>query len=196
MWPKVNVRTAGPAAAILVLSGSATATSIVAQVLPIETAPHLRRNSAPLPVGISAPLRPESADISSNCRPQAEKSRCFAARASLRRSRKVLQKSVVVANFGLPQRIALGGSACLHDLRAVLSVYPITQGPLFGWGTAGCLFEEAAVRCCTKFCIVGGRPVNKGLGLLQMSGAKWSPQRAPHRPGTAFGAVAKLCRRS
>ena len=29
--------------------------------LPVETAPHLRRNRAPLPVGISAPFRPESA---------------------------------------------------------------------------------------------------------------------------------------
>jgi hypothetical protein len=32
MWPTVNVRIAGPVAAILMLSGSATATSIVAQV--------------------------------------------------------------------------------------------------------------------------------------------------------------------
>jgi len=31
--------------------------------LPVETAPHLRRNAAPLPVGISAPLRPESAIV-------------------------------------------------------------------------------------------------------------------------------------
>jgi len=31
--------------------------------LPVETAPHLRRNRAPLSVGISAPFRPESAQI-------------------------------------------------------------------------------------------------------------------------------------
>src|SRR5437870_5679274 len=30
--------------------------------LPVETAPHFVRNCAPLPVGISAPFRPESAD--------------------------------------------------------------------------------------------------------------------------------------
>ena len=29
--------------------------------LPVETAPHFVRNCAPLPVGISAPFRPESA---------------------------------------------------------------------------------------------------------------------------------------
>src|SRR5207253_6480385 len=31
--------------------------------LPVETAPHFVRNYAPLPVGISAPFRPESAQV-------------------------------------------------------------------------------------------------------------------------------------
>src|ERR1035438_3442865 len=33
-----------------------------------------------------------------------------------------------------------------------------------------------------KFCIVGGRPVNKGVGMLQMSRAKRSAQRRPSKP--------------
>ena len=39
--------------------------------LPVETAPHLRRNRAPLPVEISAPFRPESATLLGlRCTPQ------------------------------------------------------------------------------------------------------------------------------
>jgi hypothetical protein len=37
-----------------------------------------------------------------------------------------------------------------------------------------------------KFCITGGAPVNKGLGTLQMSVAKWNPQRGSSRPWRCF----------
>ena len=37
--------------------------------LPVETAPHFVRNCAPLPVGISAPFRPESANGSESSGP-------------------------------------------------------------------------------------------------------------------------------
>src|ERR1039458_2860428 len=46
--------------------------------------------------------------------------------------------------------------------------------------------RTASVRCPAvfhkgKFCIVGGRPVNKGVGMLQMSGAKRMAQRSPSK---------------
>jgi hypothetical protein len=45
-----------------------------------------------------------------------------------------------------------------------------------------------------KFCNVAARPVNKGLGRLQMSVAKLNLQWARRNYGVAFGAVAELCR--
>ena len=49
-------------------------------------------------------------------------------------------------------------------------------------------------RAMGKFCNVVSRPVNKGLGMLQMSGAKLNAQGTRHCTGAAFGGVAELCR--
>ena len=68
--------------------------------LPVETAPHLRRNRAPLPVGISAPFRPESA--------------VNAASGSVLLSLAEAAASVVVVVLVLERGSASGRLSCKH----------------------------------------------------------------------------------